>query len=298
MDRLTEMEAFVRVVEAGGFTAAARGWGCSKAAVSKYVAALEARLGAELLRRTTRALHLTDAGRAYHARCAALLQEVEAMEGSLRDEHMEPRGTLRVSATPAFLARYHALVLTSFHARYPGIRIDLHLSHRMVDLVEEGFDVAIRITAPRDTELVARRLAPAPMVVVAAPDYLRRAGTPRSPAALAGHACLVDSNFRDGPRWRFTHRGKLVQVTVQGPFQVDSPLVLKDLTLAGHGIAVLPAFVVEPELAAERLVRVPVGKPAFDWSVYAVYPRRRFVSGRVRAFIEHLAEGLRTEGEG
>ncbi|MCA9552994.1 MAG: LysR family transcriptional regulator [Myxococcales bacterium] len=296
MDRLTNMEAFVRVVDAGSFSGAARGWGCSKAAVSKYVAGLEAHLGVELLRRTTRALHLTDAGRSYYARCAALLQEVAALEGDLEAGHRAPQGVLRVTAPPSFVDQYRALVLSDFRARYPGIRMDLHLTHRMVDLVEEGFDVAIRVTAPRDSSLVARRLAPAPLVVVAAPAYLQAAGTPRTAAALKDHACLVDTNFRGGARWRFSRGGKVSQVDVEGPFRVNSPVVVCHLAEAGHGVAIVPEYVASEALADGRLVEVPVGKPAFSWSMYAVYPRRRFVSGRVRAFVDHLAAGLAAAG--
>ena len=282
----------MRVVDAGSFSGAARNWSCSKAVVSKYVAALEAHLGVELLRRTTRALNVTDAGHAYYARCVELLQEVDALEAGLRDDHLEPRGLLRITAPPGFVQRYPALVLTDFRARYPAIEMDVHLTHRMVDLVEEGFDVAIRATAPRDAALVARRLAPAPLVVVASPAYLEAAGTPRTPAALKGHACLVDSNFRDGGRWRFEFKGRVVQVQVSGPFRVDSPTVICELAAQGQGVAVVPEFVAGPALEDGRLVTVPVGKPAFDWSIFAVYPRRRFVSGRVRAFIDHLAAGF------
>lgn len=292
VDRLTNMEAFVRVVDAGSFRAAARQWRRSTAVVSKYVAALEAHLGVELMRRSTRALRLTEAGHAYYAECRALLGAVEAMEADVRDEHVAPKGWLRVTAPPGFVHRHYDLVLTDFMARYPSIKLDLQLTHRMVDLVEQGFDVAIRVTAPVDSSLVARRLGPAPLVLVAAPAYLERAGLPVSAADLAGHACLVDSNFRDGARWRFETQDGLQTVQVDGPVRVDSPLIVERLARDGRGLGLTPAFVAAEGLASGALVEVDVGRPAFDWSMFAVYPRRRFVSGRVRAFVDHLAEGL------
>jgi len=285
------MEAFVRVVDAGSFTAAARRWGRSKAVVSKYVAALEEHLGVPLLRRTTRSLSLTDAGRGYHARCVDLLGELEAVEAGLRSDHVEPRGLLRVTAPPGFMDRYARLMTTAFVERYPEITMDLLLTHRMVDLVEEGIDVALRVTVPRDSSLVARRLGPAPLVAVASPAYLARRGAPRTPGDLRAHACLVDTNFRDRGRWRF--RGETVEV--DGPFRVNSPTVVRDLAAAGHGVAVVPAFVAAAHLDDGRLVEVLAGELAFDWAVYAVYPRRRYLARRVRVFIDHLAAALESD---
>ena len=284
------MEAFVRVVDAGSFTAAARRWGRSKAVVSKYVAALEAHLDVALLHRTTRSLNLTDAGSAYHDRCAALLGELESMEASLHDDHVAPRGVLRVTAPPGFAASYLAQITSDFVARFPQVTLDLDLTHRMVDLVAEGIDVAVRVTDPEDSSLVARRLAPAPIVAVASPVYLAVRGRPRRPSDLARHDCLVDTNFRGQQRWRFQHKGRAQTVSVGGPFRVNSPLTIRELAIAGHGIALSPAFVVADALAAGDLVEVLKGKVAFNWSIFAVYPRRRFTSGRVRAFVDHLAE--------
>ncbi|MFZ1862672.1 MAG: LysR family transcriptional regulator, partial [Polyangiales bacterium] len=187
MDRLLAMEAFVRVVDAGSFSAAARQWGRSKAVVSKYVSALEEHLGVQLLRRTTRSLSLTEAGRAYRERCADVLGEIDAVEASLREDLAAPRGLLRVTAPPGLASHYLEIMTKDFVERFPDITIDLDLTHRMVDLVEEHIDVAIRVTDPRDSSLVARRIAPAPILAVAAPSYLRRRGTPKKPADLRDH---------------------------------------------------------------------------------------------------------------
>ena len=292
MDRLTTMEAFVRVVNAGSFSAAARRWGVSRAVVSKYIAALEGHLGVELLRRTTRALSLTDAGRRYHARCVDVLGEIEALEASLRSDHVQPRGLLRVTAPPGFMTRYGPMMTTGFTERHPGVTMEIHLSHRLVDLVEEGLDLAIRLTAPWDSSLIARKLAPAPLVAVAAPAYLARCGRPQRPADLRHHDCLVDTNFRDLGRWRFRVGRKLETVEVTGPFRINSPTATRDLAIAGHGIALVPGFLTTDALDSGQLIEVLAGMPAFDWSIWAVYPQRRHLAGRVRAFIDYMAEQL------
>lgn len=282
----------MRVVDAGGYTAAARAWGRSKAVVSKHVTALEGRLGVQLLRRTTRSMSLTDAGRAYYGRCVDLLGELEALDSSVRDDHARPRGRLRVTAPPGFVERYRSLVTTEFLAAYPDVSLELELTHRMVDLVEEGFDVALRITAPRDSSLVARRLAPAPHVAVASPSYLATHGAPKRPKDLREHACLVDTNFRERGRWRFRVGGRPEVVDVDGPIRVNSPTTVRDLAIEGHGIALVLGLLAEAALADGRLVEVLPGMPAHDWSIFAVYPRRRHLPGRVRAFVDHLARAF------
>lgn len=289
MDRLACMEAFVRVATLGSFSAAARSSGLSKAAVSKYVAALEAHLGVQLLRRTTRSLSLTDAGRTYQRRCADLLEEIAALEGALRHDSAAPRGLLRVTAPPGLAESYGHVLFTEFRARYPEVRLAVDLTHRMLDLVEEGVDLAIRVTVPEDSTLVARHLAPAPIRAVAAPTYLLKRGMPGHPAALREHDCLIDTNFREQSRWRFVVEGQPVAVEVDGPFRVNSPATIKELAIAGHGIALIADFVVRDALADGRLVELFSGHLDYAWGIYAVYPRRRYLPARVRVFIEHLA---------
>ena len=293
MDRLLAMEAFVRVVDAGSFSTAARQWGRSKAVVSKYVNALEAHLGVQLLQRTTRSLSLTEVGRAYRARCADVLGEVESLEASVRKSVAAPRGPLRVTAPPGFASHYLDVMTKSFLDRFPEVTLDLDLTHRMVDLVEENIDVAIRLTEPRDSSLVARRLAPVPVIAVAAPSYLRRRGTPKDPADLREHDCLVDTNFRDQQRWRFrTSDTKVETVKVTGPVRVNDPDSIRELAEAGLGIGLVPKFVASEALRAGRLREVLKGKAAFDWSILAVYPRRQYLPLRVRAYVDHLVEQL------
>jgi DNA-binding transcriptional LysR family regulator len=291
MDRLLTMEAFVRVVDAGSFSAAARQWGRSKAVVSKYVNALEDHLGVQLLRRTTRSLSLTEAGRAYRERCVEVLGEIEALEVSLREGIAAPRGPLRITAPPGFASHYLDVMTTDFIAQFPEVTLDLDLTHRMVDLVEENIDVAIRVTDPRDSSLVARRIAPAPILAVASPDYLRRRGTPKKPADLRDHDCIVDTNFRDQQRWRFRSSGsggKTETVSVDGPLRVNHPDAVREMAVAGHGIALVPDFVARDALEAGTLREVLGGRVAFQWSILAVYPRRKYLPARVRAYVDHL----------
>jgi len=292
MDRLLAMEAFVRVVEAGSFTLAARRWGRSKAAVSKYVNALEEQLGVQLLRRTTRSLSLTDAGRAYRERCADVLTEIEALEASVREDLAAPRGTLRVTAPPGLASHYLDVLTKGFVERFPEVTIDLDLTHRMVDLIEEHIDVAIRATEPRDSTLVVRRIAPARILAVAAPDYLRRRGTPRKPEDLRKHDCLVDTNFRDQARWRFRKGKRTDIITVKGPFRVNDPEAICKLAVAGYGVALVPELVAREALQSGALHEVLAGTVALHWSILAVYPRRRYLPFRVRAYVDHLVEHL------
>lgn len=304
MDRLVAMEAFVRVVDAGSFSAAAQQWGRSKAVVSKYINALEAHLGVQLIQRTTRSLSLTEAGRAYRERCADVLGEIEGLEASLREGVAAPRGPLRVTAPPGFASHYLGVMTKDFLARFPEVTIDLDLTHRMVDLVEENIDVAIRVTDPRDSSLVARRIAPAPIIAVAAPSYLRRRGTPKQPADLRDHDCLVDTNFRDQQRWRFqtpkqakpnskTKAEPTTEtITVHGPLRVNNPDAICEMAEAGLGIALVPEFVASDALRAGSLCEVLKGRVAFRWSILAVYPRRRYLPLRVRAYIDHLVERI------
>ena len=291
MDRLDQMEAFIRVVDAGSFTAAAQQWGRSKAVVSKYINALEDRLGVELLRRTTRSLSVTEAGRTYRKRCADILGEIESLEASVRQDIAAPRGPLRVTAPPGLAAHYLDVMTSGFLTRYPEVTLDLDLTHRMVDLIEDNIDIAIRVTDPRDSSLVARRIAPTAILAVASPDYLRRCGTPKKPADLRDHDCIVDTNFRDQQRWRFRSRrsgGKTETVSVDGPLRVNHPDAVREIAEAGLGVALVPDFVAREALEAGRLREVLPGRVAFQWSILAVYPRRKYLPARVRAYVEHL----------
>lgn len=292
MDRLTSLEAFVRVADAGSFAEAARRWGRSKAAVSKYVAQLEAHLELRLFQRTTRSISLTEVGRAHYERSKQVLALLEESEAVVRAGQVEPRGPLRVTAPPGFLSVYRQVVVVELLERYPEIELEIDLTHRFVDLVDERIDVAIRLTRPDDSSLIARRLGPAPLVLVASPDYLARAGAPEHPDALARHRCLLDTNFRFNPRWPFHVDGRRFSVEVDGPIRANSPILVSELARDGLGVALTPRMLVADDLAAGRLEEVLPGTVDTEWSVFAVTSQRRLLSASTRAFIDHLRERL------
>ena len=265
---------------------APRQWSASTSPPSKII------WGVQLLRRTTRSLSLTEAGRSYRERCADILGEVESLEASVRDAIAAPRGTLRVTAPPGFANHYTEVITTDFLARYPEVKLDLDLTYRMVDLVEENIDVAIRVTDPRDSSLVARWIALAPIVAVASPHYLRRRGTPKAPGDLRDHDCLVDTNFRDQQRWRFRTEGRTETISVDGPIRINNPDAIYEMAVAGLGVALVPEFVVREALRAKTLREVLRGRVAFEWSILAVYPRRKYLPVRVRAYVDHLVQAI------
>lgn len=291
MDKLVSMEAFVRVAEVGSFAEAARRWGRSKASVSAYVAQLEDHLGVRLLHRTTRRVSLTDTGAGHLERCRELLAQLADAEDEARAEASALRGTLRVTAPGGLVARHQSALVGDFLARWPDITLDLMLTNRMVDLVAERIDVALRLTEPADSTLVARRLAPAPLVVVASPGFLAGHGRLDAPADLAGVPCLRDTNFGFDPQWPFREGS----VRVSGPLAADSPLVVRAMALAGHGVALSPRLLVADDLAAGALVELFPGEVDVGWSIWAVTSQRRRLPARARVFIEHaravLAEG-------
>jgi len=289
MDRLNAMRAFVEVVERRGFAAAAARLGVSAAAVSKSVQQLEEHLHARLLHRTTRRLGLTEAGRSYLERCREILREVEEAEHALQQLAVEPQGPLRVSAPASFGALYLGPAICTFLERYPRVVLELSLSDRFVDVVQEGFDVAIRIAELADSTLVARRLAPCRRVYCAAPSYLAVHGHPGSPRELREHRCLLNTNSPRPGSWEFHRDGKVQSIEVDGPLRSDAGDVLHQAVLAGRGIALLPTFYVGPALREGRLERVLPEFGVPDIGIHALYPSRRFLSATVRALLEFLA---------
>lgn len=287
LDDLVSLALFARVVEAGSFTAAARALGLSKSAVSARVARLEDRLGARLLHRTTRRLSLSQAGAALYERAARMVaaanDAAELAEGTSR----EPRGRLRISAPVTLAQMFLGPVLAEFLRAQPSVQIDLDASDRMVDLVAEGFDLAVRIANLRDSSLVARKLATDRLVVVGSPSYLARAGTPRSVADLAQHNCLRYAQVSGSAEWGFRGFERVRQV-VEGNLVVSDGTVLREAAAAGLGLAVLPAFMVAAELASRRLVPVLEELPRREIGIFAVYPHRRNVPAKVRAFVDFL----------
>ncbi|TFH84876.1 LysR family transcriptional regulator [Billgrantia azerbaijanica] len=285
MDKLQAMRIFRRVAELGGFAAAARDLGLVPASVSKHVAQLERTLGVKLIRRTTRRMSLTDVGSAYLERVSHLLDELEEAESAITGLHTEPRGMLRVSLPMSFGLLHIAPALPGFLELYPDIQVDMRFNDRVVDLVEEGVGVTLRIsTQLEDSTLVARRLAPVRRVLCAAPSYLQQAGEPRAVGELQQHDCLIYTLSSSPQRWLLGGE----EVTVNGRLQADNSLALREALLAGQGIAQMPTFLVGEELRAGRLVRVlPDVEPEKHY-LFVVYPPGRQLSAKVRLFVEYL----------
>ena len=293
MDRLTGMAVFARVVEAASFTAAARQLGISKSAVSKAVAALEDRLGARLLNRTTRRLALTEVGQAFYERCARVVAEAEEAELAVTRLQVAPRGTLRVNAPVSFGMRHLGPVLGEFMVRHPELEVDIDLSDRFVDLIEEGYDVAVRITRLADSSLIARRIADNRMIVCAAPAYWARHGRPGRPGDLAAHDCLIYSYGATRGEWAFLVDGRAIRVRVSGRLQANNGDLHLAAALDGCGVASLPEFICGPALAdgcLEAVLSEFMPEPA---GIHAIYPHNRHLSAKVRAFVDFLVERFR-----
>jgi DNA-binding transcriptional LysR family regulator len=291
MDRLADVAVFARVVELGSFTRAAESLEVSKAVVSKYVTRLEQRLGARLLQRTTRRLTLTEPGAALYRRSLGALAELAEAENDVAQLTGAPRGTLRVSAPTYFGSVTLAPALKDFRARYPDVALDLDLDDRMVDLVKERFDLAVRIAAMTDSSLVARRLAPCPLAVVGSPAYFARRGVPRAPADLRAHDCLTYSLSRNPNEWRFRPpRGRWIAVTVGSSLRCNNDFALKQAALDGLGIGMFPSFFVEREVAEGRLQRVLADCGTGELSINVVYASRRHLLPKARVFVDFLVE--------
>jgi DNA-binding transcriptional LysR family regulator len=291
MTPASDIAVFVRVVDLGSFTKAADALEISKAAVSKYVNRLEQRLGARLLHRTTRRLTLTEAGQALYGRSAAALAELGEAENDVAQLTGKPRGMLRITAPTYFGSTTLAPRIKEFRERFPEVTLDLDLSDRLVDLVKERFDVAIRISAMLDSSLVATRLAPCPTALVGSPAYFRRRGTPATPADLASHEGLGYSIVRTPNEWRFrASKDRWVTVTVHSTIRCNNDFALKQFALDGLGLVYFPSFFVESELASGRLVQVLEDYPGPELSINAVYETRRHLMPKLRAFLEFLRE--------
>ncbi len=291
MDRLAGMAVFARVVEAESFTVAAAQLGMSKSAVSKAIAALEDRLGARLLNRTTRRLALTEVGHAFYERCARVVAEAEEAELAVTRLQEVPRGTLRINAPVSFGALHLGPALTDFMRRYPDLRIEIEFTDRFVDLIEEGWDVAVRIATLPDSSLIARKLADAELIVCAAPSYWQRRGRPSVPQDLAGHDCITYAYQATPNEWPFAGAdGQRFGVRVKGPLHSNNGDMAQRAALAGLAVAALPRFLCGPELAAGRLERVLAEWMPRPPGIYALYPHNRHLSAKVRVFVDFLVE--------
>jgi DNA-binding transcriptional LysR family regulator len=297
VDRLASMRAFVKVVEAGSFVRGADKLGISTTTASRLVAELEEHLGTRLLQRTTRKLHLTDAGQRYFDRALQLLSDLEEAESEVGSATTTPRGRLRISVGQTFGVRQLSALFPRFQAMYPEVELEVFATDRRVDLIEEGFDLAVRMSLELPPAYVARHLCVIRVVVCASPAYLKQNGTPKTPQDLLAHNCLTVTSGGFENRWLFEGADGSQTVQVHGNYRSDSGDLLRGAALAGQGIVYLPTFIVGEELARGELV--PILRkwqlPQIDAKV--VYPSRRFVSAKVRAFTEFLQREFAGEPE-
>ncbi len=293
MESLSDIAVFVQVVRSGSFTAAAEKLGLSKSVVSKYVTRLEDRLGARLLNRTTRRLSLTEVGRTFFERSQRALGEIEEAEAEVSRLQGEPRGELRLSCPMSFGILHLAPLLPAFQARHPELAVDMVLDDRQTNLVDEGFDLAVRIGELPDSTLVARRLGPCRHVVCGSPKYFSRQGVPQSPEELADHTALTYS-YQDGPaEWRFVDGdGNYCHAAINRRLQMNNSLAIREALLKGAGVTLTPTFVVGGDIKAGRLMAVLTEYKALEVSIYAVYPQRKHLSPKVRVFIDYLLDQI------
>ena len=289
MDKLTGMAVFAKVAERQNFTAAARDLGLSKSAVSKQIQRLEDRLGVRLINRTTRRLHLTESGLAFFERAKRVVEEAEEAELAVSRLHDEPRGTLRINAPMTFGIAHLAPIMSEFMDKFPDLNLDIAFNDRQVDLIEEGFDVGIRIAELSDSTMIARKLAPCRLAVVASPDYWNAHGRPSHPEDLKGHDCILYQHRQSPDIWVFTGPNGPVSVPVSGRIRGDNGDALVEMARTGMGVYRCPTFMSSELLANGQLETVLDAYVTSDIFVYAIWPHNRHLSTKVRAFVDYLA---------
>ncbi len=292
MDQLEGMRLFVRVAEQGSFSAVAQQRGLARSAVTRRISALESRLGVKLLARSTRRLSLTSAGSLYLEQCREILKLVEAAETGLDAERQRPRGLIRISLPVSFGQRHLAPLLLEFSKRYPEISLNMDFTDRRSRLIEEGVDLAIRITERLGEQEVARRLGSSQLVVVASPAYLRRCGEPRHPTQHGEHECLAYT-LAASASWPFLVNGEPLDIPVHGRIQANSGSVLLQAAVEGLGITCQPRFLAEDALANGSLRAILTDYPLAQIGIYAVLPGNRHIPFKVRTLVEYLGERLR-----
>lgn len=293
MDRFAEMRAFVEVVKAGAFIKAADALDLSKAAISRQIADLERRLGTRLIHRTTRRLSVTDEGQRFYEQAKELLAGVDTAEAEVMTHSKEVGGHLRINAPLSFGVLHLAPVWAAFKAKHPKATLDVTLGDHVVDLVNDGYDLAIRIAQMQDSTLVSRRLATTRMVLCASPAYLKRHGTPRHPRVLAKHSTIAYTLLSTGDDWRFTGPDGPVIARVNPCMHTNNGDTCRAAALAGTGIILQPSFMVGEDLRRKTLVELMPEFHSVELGVYAVYPTRRYLPLRVRAMVDFLADRFR-----
>jgi DNA-binding transcriptional LysR family regulator len=292
MDKYQEMRVFTAVVDAASFVGAGDALNMSKAAVSRHVSDLEQRLGVRLMHRTTRKLSLTSEGEVFLARSREILASIEASEAELSTRSVTASGLLKISVPVSFGIRHLAPLWSEFLSAHPQVTLDVQLADRVIDLVDEGFDLAVRIARLPDSSLISRQLASTRLVLCAAPSYLKRRGTPSHPSELAQHDVMGYSLMAMGDQWQFTGPDGPVSAKVRPRMWTNNGDSCVAAALAGAGIQLQPTFLIDQELASGQLVEIMPQFRSVELGIYAVYPSRKFVLPKVRALVEFLASKL------
>ena len=291
MEDLAYMVTFARVVKSGSFAGAARKLNVSTSVTSKHVAKLERSLGVRLLNRSTRKLSLTEAGAAYYEHCARIVDEIESSKRAVAQLQATPRGLLRVTAPVTFANSRLGPVLPDFFRRHPDVQIELNASNRVVDLAEDGFDIAIRIVRNLPPNVIARELRPVRWHLCASPSYLEREGTPVHPSGLTRHNCLIFPTLMQNGLWHFTRERERAEVAVHGNLIANTVETLHDLVLAGMGITLLPGYMAGVDIRERKLVRLlPEWEIESGSHLYAVYLPTKHMAPKVRVFVDFLVE--------
>jgi len=296
MDRFADMQMFVKIVEVASISGAAERLDIAKSAVSRRLAELESRLGVQLMQRTTRRLNLTDTGRSFYERCLRILADLDEAEQSVSQAHGALSGKLRVALPLSFGLLHLVPLINAFAAMHPGLEFDLDFNDRQIDLMQEGFDLAVRIARLADSSLIARRLAPVRHMVCASPGYIAQHGAPKTPQELMGHACLGYSNLAAPDIWTYTDaKNSPGRVKVQIKLWANNGDFLCRAAIAGQGIIMQPTFYMAEAICRGDLVPILRNTQWPELNAYAVYPPTRHLSTRVRAFVDYLVEQLSGE---
>ena len=293
MSQIRRMRVFVEVVDTGSFSGAAKRLGVARSAISRHVAALEQAYGVRLLNRTTRRLSLTEAGRIYYESCVRILAESDAVTLHMQQLQELPAGTLRVAGPTSFGPQLATLV-QRFHEQYSGVTVELRLDDRVIDMVEEGIDVSVRIGWLEDSRLIARRLCEADRILCASPAYLEQHGRPRTPSQLTAHKCIVFSLLPTPCQWQFTRRNQRETIHIGSRLRTNSSIALRELVKSGAGIAPLSRFLVREDIRTGQLEQLLPEYDCGSAGIYAVYQDRRYLQPKVRLFIELMEKGMQS----
>lgn len=290
MDKLTSMRVFSTVARLGNFAAAARELSISRAMATKHVMYLEDHLNVQLINRTTRSMHLTEAGQAYLERCTNILDEIEETEMSVTQLNSEPRGTLKLNSPPAFGRLYLVNLINAYSEHYPKVKFDLILTDRYVDIIEWGLDLVFHLGPLQDSNMIIKRITTTKMIVCASPRYFDKHGKPTSPDDLQQHNCLSNPNLPPFQSWKFTVAGKETVIRPEGVLQSNSPDALRTAAIGGLGVIMMPAYTIQADLEQGKLLPVLTEFRSETIDMYAVYPHRRHLSAKVRTFLDFVEQ--------